>query len=142
MTYHEEEIRAALQSPIAAGVIEIAGDDSSVVRRLEEAFPFVGSRVSWDALPGHLAARETRPDHADFRKFFEARRSELGGDRTAYYLSDNLLDCTLRGSLFSFERHMDAILSIPAHHYFIANDFRWCIAYTMEGDIDFAWSNR
>jgi len=58
----------------------------------------------------------------------------------AFYLNDSLLDCSVRASLFTFQRHIDAILSIPAQHYFVAEDFSWCIAYTMEGDIDFGWA--
>ncbi len=140
MSYHEEQLRQALSSPITAGVVEIMPSDSDVIRGLERAFPFVGSKIKWGGARGHLTATQIRPDHEDFRRFFDARRNDLGGDRAAFYVNDGLLDGCARASLFTYQRHLNSILSLPGHHYFVAEDFSWCIAYTMEGDIDFGWS--
>lgn len=140
MDYHEQDLREALSSPIAAGVIEVWPSDRSVVEGLERAFLFSGSKISWEAVRGHQAATQAQQGHEEFRCFFDARRSDLGGDRIAFYLNDNLMNCAARASLFAFQRHLDVILRMPAHHYFVAADFSWCIVYTMEGDIDFGWS--
>jgi hypothetical protein len=36
--------------------------------------------------------------------------------------------------LFTYQRHLDAILAMPAE------SLNWCLAYTMDGDVDFGWS--
>jgi hypothetical protein len=140
MTSHEDQLREALSSPIKSGVLEVFPSDSDVTNGLERSFPFAGSKIDWDAVRGHSSTIQTESGHQEFRDFFDARRRELGGDRAAFYVNDALLDCAARASLFTFQRHLDSILSIPGHHYFVAEDFSWCIAYTMEGDIDFGWS--
>jgi hypothetical protein len=136
MDHFERQLREALSSPLAAGILVIAASQSGVAAGLEQAFPFEGSKIDWRTVKGHLNSS----DEGGFRRFFANRRDELGGNAKAFYLSDNLTDCAVGGSLFAFERHLDAILSIPAHHYFVAEDFSWCIAHSMEGDSDFGWS--
>lgn len=140
MDHHEQEMREALASPIRAGIIDLLPSDLRVVEGLERAFPFSGSKIAWKAVQGHLSATQAQPGHEEFCRFFDARRSELGGNQTAFYVNDNLMDCAARASLFTFQRHLDTILAMPAHHYFVGENLNWCLAYTKEGDIDFGWS--
>lgn len=142
MNDYERELREALASSIAAGVVDVRASEHGLDQRLMQAFPFAGSKIDWRSVRGHLGTREGERGSAGFCRFFDARRRELGGRQKALYLNDNLLDCVIYASLSIFQRHLDAIVSIPAHHYFVAEDFGWCIAYTFEGDIDFGWSPR
>ncbi len=140
MSYHEDQLREALSSPIAAGIVETFSSDGEVIDGLKRAFSFSGSKIDWKAVHGHLSATQVGSGHDEFRRFFDARRNEVGGDRTAFYVNDGLTDGCVRASLFTFQRHLESILSLPGHHYFVAEDFSWCMAYAMEGDIDFGWS--
>lgn len=142
MSFHQIELLESLSSPIAAGIIKVFHSNSSFVQGLEKAFRFEGSKIRWDLVSGHISLTEVQPESGIFRRFFSDRGRELGGDRAAIYLNDDLVDCALSASMFAFERHLSEIISIPAHHYFIADDFEWCMAYTFEGDIDFGWSVR
>jgi hypothetical protein len=141
MDHYERELREALSSPIEAGVFQILTPDD-VADGLQRAFVFSGMKIDWETVRGHVPADGRAIGDDGFHRFFAARRDELGGNQVAYYLNDNQIDCAFRASLFTFERHLDAFISIPAHHYFVAEDFSWCIAYTMEGDADFGWSAR
>lgn len=140
MSFHQLELLAALSSPIAAGIVKVVDSDRSIVQGIERAFRFEGSRIRWDLARGHISTHEAEHDSIVFHEFFKDRCRELGNGQTAIYLNDDLIECALSASLFVFQRHLNGIISIPAHHYFVAEDFEWCIAYTMEGDIDFGWS--
>lgn len=141
MSTCEQELLRALASPIAAGIITVVADESRIARQLERAFPFAGSKIDWRLARAHFGTSETsHGSDADFRRFFSDRCRELGGDAKVFYVSDNSVDFALAASLFAFERHLDPLLALPCHHYFISTSFDWCIAYTMEDDIDFGRS--
>ncbi|MCY1673031.1 hypothetical protein OVA07_18665 [Novosphingobium sp. SL115] len=140
MPFHQVELLDALSSPIAAGIINVLHSSSSFVSGLERAFRFEGSKIRWDLVNGHISMTEGERHVLLFPEFFGERCRELGTSRTAIYLNDGPVAFALSATLFAFQRHLSEIISIPAHHYFIAEDFAWCIAYTMEGDIDFGWS--
>ncbi|WP_446652906.1 hypothetical protein [Blastomonas sp.] len=123
-------------------MISVFQSDGRFVQRLERAFQFEGSKIRWDLARGHISLTEDELNYGTFRRFFNDLGRELGHDMAAFYLNDNLVQCALGASLFAFERHLGEIISIPAHHYFVAKDFKWCMAYTIEGDIDFGWSVR
>lgn len=140
----ETELRVALASPVKAGLIEIIPQSDEVAARISTAFPFYGSKIDWRATKGHFSAREAARDRefAVFFDFFDRRSRELGRETVAYYLNDNQIDCSLRASLWTFSRHLQPIIGVPGHHYFLAYDLSWCMALTMEGDMDFGYAPR
>ncbi|BEV01942.1 hypothetical protein [Novosphingobium olei] len=135
-----QELRDALALPIAAGTIGLYRSSEDIGRRLEQSFPFAGAKIDWSLTRGHLAVSAGARSLVGFSAFFEDRRTALGNDQPAFYLSEGPIDFALRASLITFQRHLRSIVSVPAHHYFVAEDFSWCIVYSMEGDIDFGWS--
>lgn len=132
----------ALASPIRAGLIEVLPHSDDLADRLSTTFPFCGSKIDWRATRGHCSGRELSRDRelVAFADFFDRRSKELGRDSIAYYVNDNQVDWALRASLWTFSRHLEAITEIPGHHYFVADDLGWCMALTMEGDIDFGFA--
>ena len=138
----ETELRAALASPVKAGLIEIVPHSDGIATRLSEAFPFFGSKIDWRATKGHLGALEPSRDRElpTFSAFFHRRSEELGRESVAYYLNDNQIDCSLRASLWTFSQYLQPIIEMPSHHYFVGDDLGWCMALTMEGDIDFGYA--
>lgn len=140
MEDYERELRQALSSAIRNGILRVGASDKDIASELERAFPFDGSKIDWTRVRGHVGGASPGESDEAFRDFFAARVTELGGAEGAFYLNDNLIDRVVSGSLFAFARYLGAILSIPAHHYFVAEDFSWCMTHTMEGDFDFGWS--
>ncbi|ESZ87682.1 MAG: hypothetical protein Q27BB25_08010 [Blastomonas sp. CACIA14H2] len=140
MSFHQHELLETLSSPIAADIIKVFHPDSTFIQRFETAFRFEGSKIRWDLTRDHISLTEVQVDFGVFRSFFSERGRELGSGRTAIYLNDGLVDCALTAPLFAFERHLNEIISIPAHHYFVADNLEWCMAYTIERDIDFGWA--
>jgi hypothetical protein len=137
---YERELRQALSSAVTAGILRVEASNKDIESALQRAFPFEGSKIDWTKVRGHVGGANHAKSDAAFRDFFAARMKELGGAEAAFYLNDNLIDCVVRGSLFAFALHLEAILSMPAHHYFVAQDFSWCMTQTMEGDFDFGLS--
>lgn len=138
----ETELRAALASPVNAGLIEIIPQSDDLAARISTAFPFSGSKIDWRATGGHFSAKEPARDRefAVFSDFFDRRSRELGRETVAYYLNDSQIDCSLRASLWTFSRHLEPIIRVPGHHYFVADDLSWCMTLTMEGDMDFGYA--
>jgi len=140
MPTYGDELLEALASPIEAGLIKVVSE-GPVAAGLEAAFPFSGSKIDWSAVAGHDRAVETHPnEHTDFLEFFARHARRLGAGNEAFYLCDGPWDFVLSATLFTFERHLPLFITVPAHHYFISQDFSWCMVYTMEGDIDFGRS--
>jgi hypothetical protein len=138
---YEAELRAALSRPVSAGLIQVIPHSDELAGRLSNAFPFRGSKIDWQATGCHLNAwGPSRDQLATFSAFFSRRSEHLGREAVAYYLNDNQIDCALRASLETFAQNLQSIIEIPGHHYFVAGDLRWCLALTMEGNIDFGYS--
>lgn len=72
--------------------------------------------------------------------FFVDRCLELTLSEKVIYINDSALDFVVTSDLVTFKNHIKGILELPDHHYFVSVDYSWCMAFTMEGDMDFALS--
>lgn len=140
----ETDLRIALAGPVKTGLIEIIPQSDGIAARISTVFPFSGSKIDWRATRGHLSALEPSRGRelVAFSDFFDRRSKELGRESVAYYLNDSQIDCSLRASLWTFSRHLHPIIEVPGHHYFLADDLSWCMALSMEGDMDFGYAPR
>ena len=138
----ETDLRIALASPVKTGLIEIILQSDVIAARISTIFPLSGSKIDWRATRGHLSVVETsrHRELVAFSNFFDRQSKELGRESVAYYLNDSQIDCSLRASLWTFSRHLNKIIGIPGHHYFVADDISWCMALSMEGDMDFGYA--
>jgi len=138
MSWPEEHLDEALARPFASGLIKRIASADILWDQLSQSFPCPGTYIDWSGTEAHVG---TRGDHAAFCRFFALRVLELGGEAPAYYLNDHL-GLEMRATLAVFAAHLRPIIELPLHHYFVSSDFDWCIAYRMEGDIDFGRSPR
>lgn len=98
--------------------------------------PFVGTGVDWDVVGGRH--EHVRSDNGDQLRAWAVQqicdRARAGG-RVAH-CGDSLspFDVYFAGS--QTELVILALLEIPEHHYFLAEDRSWLVVVRMEGDAD------
>lgn len=147
MSGYEQDLLAALGGRFPSqGAFRIDPDAAKYVVRLQAMFPFVGSQIDWEKVPGAVSRSVDASDTAAYRKqtkelISDARR--LGGldDETRIIVvGDSQLEVAIELSLRQFEDALDDFLDVPQHTYALAPDASWCLALTMEGYLDFGRS--
>ena len=134
--YWDERVSSALEAALQSGDLRIIHEVDELFEELTAAFPFGGTKIDWRDVPGSLHAHG---DQEDYERFFLENTTKMGWDAPAYYLSDNSINFAIAGSVERLAKHLPIILENPEHHYFTAEDFSWCMALTMEGDMDFGF---
>lgn len=137
--YFEMQLLQDLHGPLQAGTIAVYADSARYFARLAQCYPVAGSKICWSKVPGAIERRENCPDRqqAAGRAFFQQMVALHGLDGHAVYLGDSAIDFALLAPVSVFALHLEALLSIPQHHYFGAADDAWCMVLSMEGDMAF-----
>jgi hypothetical protein len=138
-SYWDRQVRRALAPALGRGELRIVDDADALFGRLQSAYPVQGTKIDWSEVPGSFSLNSQGSKQADFEEFFRENAPRMGLDTPAYYLSDSALSFAIAGSVRCIDQELRAILDNPEHHYFTAEDFSWCMALTMEGDMDFGF---
>ncbi len=114
--------------------IRILEYDAPFVARIEARFPFEGSKIDWDRVPGALVCgRERRGSN---RSSLEAAQEFLAGHESTellYFVGDGLMDGVITSELECFLEVLTALLEWPQHIYVIPENADWCLAFYTEG---------
>ena len=141
MNFYEEELKQVLNLEILAGNVLVGANCIEKFTKLSSLCPFIGSQIDWSAFPEAIESHESRSDFqvGAFSDFFckIIARHNLGGD--LIYMGDGVTDFTLEAEKTIFLKYLNDIFSIPQHHYFLAKDFSWCMVFSFEGDMSFAF---
>jgi hypothetical protein len=135
--YWDERVRSALAPALARGELRIVDELDQLFEELEAAFPVEGTKIDWDEVPGSLSGLSLGSTPEYFAQFFHEHQQTMGIDTPAYYLSDSALNFAIAGEVRALSQHLHIIIENPQHHYFVAKDFTWCMALTMEGNMNF-----
>lgn len=135
--YWEYLLLRALAASLETEELRVTRDDGPLFQKLQERFAVVGTKINWCSVPGAVSCKAGHDELTDRLQFFREHALPYGAETQAYYLSDSALDFAVTGNLGALERHMLHFLENPEHHYFTPEDFQWCIAFTMEGDMHF-----
>ena len=143
MNYYEKELKMSLKNMFSSGDIIDAGDSKLIFKRLSQYYPVIGSKLEWERLPDFITRTEYNEDMRiiSFVDFFKCVISENKLSGNAIYVGDGLTNFALKGSLDAMKIAIFDIISIPQHHYFIDEEYRWCFCFTMEGDMEFGVSS-
>lgn len=137
----ETALLSDLAVAIGAGLIEVIPSSEAIISRVSATFPFVGSKIDWRELTCHRHARtEAKNISLDFSNFLVGVCDQVGQEAPAIHIVDGNVVCALRASIWTFQQNLNPILKIPFHHYFFSEDLSWCVALTMEGDMDFGFA--
>ena len=137
--YWDQQVLNAMWQALEEGQLTINHEVDALFDSLESAFPVAGSKIDWNEVPGSVYLFSQGAKQADFEHFYHANAIRMGLRTPAFYLSDAALSFAIGGDVGSIGQHLPAILENPEHHYFAAQDFSWCMALTMEGDLNFGF---
>src|SRR5262245_52056590 len=136
---YEAELRQALAEAFVSGAIRDTSTSGPVFLKLSQAFPTLGSKIDWAAVPASVERRiDSRRDEAvQCIQFFDEMRRRFALTGEIAYVGDALTDIALLGSFEAIRAALPSILSIPQHHDLVGPDTAWCLSFTMEGDMAF-----
>lgn len=137
--YFEVELLRHLHGAIEAGAMLVEADSARYFSRLAQCYPVAGSKIRWSRIPGSIERHENAAGRqlAAGCDFFGEMVALHGLTGQAVHIGDNAVEFALLASVGEFARHLDALLSIPQHHYFVAADYAWCMVLGMEGGMSF-----
>lgn len=137
--YFEAELLKHLHGALEAGIILVEADSAGYFSTLAQCYPVAGSKIRWSHIPGSIERHESAA-HLQLAAgcdFFGEMVALHGLTGQAVHIGDSAVGFALLASVEEFARHLDALLSIPQHHYFVAADYSWCLALGMEGGMSF-----
>ncbi len=133
MTY-EEELRLELKPGIDNGDIVVIEDASAIFARIDEVFTFAGSYIDWETLC-NVTEEKMDPDafESSCYRFFKQICGSKVADEKLYYINDSAFDMGLSMSIKTAIEAFPKIIDLPQHHYFVAENFTWCMCFNMLG---------
>lgn len=144
MNYHEDELRKSLGSLFKSGEIREFGSSSAYFAQLSELFPASGSKINWCKVDRSVEDTESRESMriSKFIEFFNLMCTKFSLTGEIIYLGDSATEFALCMTLETLKNVLPELLVIPQHHYFLSVSNRWCMCFTMEGDMGFGFSKR
>jgi len=139
MTY-EEELLSELRSLISNGKIKVEDDSSKYFLELSQSYPTFGSKIDWDEIENSEVEDATGEDcDSQFVLFFKKiiRENQLQGE--CIVIGDSAVSMALTTDVNTLSFVLLDIIEIPQHHYILAKDLSWCMAYTMEREMAFGY---
>ena len=135
----EDELLLSLTNKIGKNSFIVKESSDEYFMKLASFFPVLGSKINWKKVVDSI--EETCSDSYNFIDFFAdvCKKFNLKGD--CIVIGDSAIDCAIIMSIDTLRDCLTSIIEIPQHHYFIADDFSWCISYTMEENMAFGYSN-
>jgi hypothetical protein len=117
---------------------------SKIFEKISETHPVVGSKIDWSRLASHTCAKvwDLQQHALEFSKFFVRTSQAFPLGSEVIYAGDGLTDFSVHAPIHVIKDRLASIFSIPQHHYFLGADLPWCMCFTMEGDMDFAFPKR
>lgn len=109
-------------------------------------FPTCGSKIDWGQ-----AGRSTlsSADITDWQQYLPvafsflqevSEQSELSGDLEVVVIGDSSMEGALVMRLDAVFACLESLLAMPQHTYVLPRDARWCVVFTMEGDLCFGYA--
>ncbi|GAA1614813.1 hypothetical protein GCM10009733_008770 [Nonomuraea maheshkhaliensis] len=111
-------------------------DESVVFGWISRHFPAHGSKIAWGRVEGRHAHWRIADDQRPAARAAAEVRRRLRPGSVVEHVGDSL---SPYGVCFTDENALAvlaALLEIPEHHYFLAEDRSWIVVVTMEGDLD------
>jgi len=140
----EQEIYALIQSMDNTPVI--IDDDKEITAEIEGSFAWCGSKIDWSKTAIHRSYCLSKSSEAQncavvqFIKRYGIDR-EIAASKEIYYINDCSISFAVRLDSVQFFPFITLALEyIPEHHYFFERQRKWCLCVTMNGLVDFGFS--
>jgi len=136
--YFDEELISELEQYVASGEVSIVSDIDDYVDGINSRLPIKNRKLDWGA--NFLATGlevDRRKKASAFSVFFQEVKLKYELNGNIFYMGDGATDIVVAGNIDVFVKVLDCFVSIPQHHYFLAEDYSWFICFSMEGDMGF-----
>ena len=111
-------------------------EPSPVFEWIGANFPFSGTKIDWRNVTGDHAHRRADNDAELATLTAEAVSQRLRLSAAVEHVGDDLSPFGIRFTRVAAEAIVVALLEIPEHHYFVAQDRSWMVVAASEGDLD------
>ncbi|WP_395739878.1 hypothetical protein [Prosthecobacter sp.] len=119
------------------GLIQMI-DETPVVDLIERAFPFSGSKIDWDAVPGsQVKTRSSGSPVTECRTFLDECLRHLDPSAPLLIVGDGIMDFAIAVRLGDLDCCFEEIIHLPQHTYITTPTAEWCLVVTMEDDLCF-----
>ncbi|MGY1447581.1 hypothetical protein [Pseudomonas gessardii] len=136
--YFDGELISELEQYIASGEVAIVDNIDCYVDGINSRLPIKNRKLDWSA--SFLAAGlevDRRKKASAFSVFFQEVKLRYGLEGKVFYIGDGATDIVVLGDIDIFVKVLDYFVTIPQHHYFLAEDYSWFICFSIEGDMGF-----
>jgi hypothetical protein len=110
-------------------------DGGDVEKWVNQNLAFIGTDVDWDRVSGSY--RHWLPTSADEAALVVVEfLAALPGVADVVHVGDSLSPYAVRIPREDLDQLLAALLAIPEHHYFVADDRSWCGVFRVTGHVD------
>lgn len=127
---------------------QLIDSSDEIVDEISDSFDWVGSKINWEKTKNHKHLNLTgESDHCLLLiKEFISRDTDINRaisiSQGVYYVNDSSIDFSVYVTPPQFSEWLEfAYINIPQHHYFFDATQKWCLVISMEGNVDFGFSN-
>lgn len=136
----EQQLLERLGDRIAVGAVTVVASSDEYFKDLASYFPVSGSKIDWSKVPDAVGITARPQAYAeDCLAFFDKVRRTYQLHGQCIVMSDNGFHCALIMPVNVVGSVLGDVFDIPQHHYVVAIDYAWCIAFTTEGFADFGF---
>ena len=133
-----ESLIMTLKPQIDASVVTIDNNFDIYFTKVEENFPFFGSKIDWERIKNSVEIKidniNSMPEVKN--KLKDAIGRFCSDDATMItVIGDSAMDFALKMTIKSLYSNIEAILELPQHVYIAPKHFDWCVCISMEGYI-------
>lgn len=130
----EQELLAKLAPRIQNEEVALVSEDD-ILERMNQHFPFVGSKVDWDQLEdtGHWT-NDAGNARSILTEVFNNYRVEQGSK--LFVVGDSAMGSALSTDAESLLMFIEDVVELPQHTYVVPPDMGWVLCFSMEGFID------
>ncbi|SFP55548.1 MULTISPECIES: hypothetical protein [Saccharomonospora] len=129
--YWEEEVFSV--SPLA--YLERI-DDSKVFSWLEGHLPFSAGKIDWSRVVGRHQHWRIDDERLLAESASREIRARIKSGSVVEHVGDGLSPYGVRFTESEVDSVTVALLEVPEHHYFLAEDRSWVVVVSFEGDLD------
>jgi hypothetical protein len=112
------------------------GDPSATFDWLNAHLPAAGSKIDWPRVPGRHEGWEVHDDASLVEMTTREVSRRVKPDSVVEHIGDSLSPCAVSFTGDRAAEVVAALLEIPEHHYFLAEDRSWIVVATTEGNLD------
>lgn len=135
MSYFDDEIQKDLAN---SGINHEKLDDTihdKLVEKINQNFPFVGSKICWSSFPDSISYSKNNADTAFAEITKKAKILEV---TEIIFIGDSLTESAYKVHTMDLEKTLAMFAVVPQHTYFFSNQFNLIGCISSEGEIDFS----